>query len=120
MSPTAPKFRGQVLRQVYRIWLFRRLLPVLIFEVAALTAVLYFLGRTVFFQRILENALQVLFINPAEIVGFVWAMFSQATPAAKILGFALLVLTVLILRHFSQGLLRLFLVRENYFSRVRQ
>ncbi len=113
-------FRGEVLRKVYRVWLFRKLLPVLILEVAVLTAVLYWLGRAIFFQRILENALEVFFLNPQEILSFLVIMFTNATPLAKVLGFVVLALFVLIIRHFTQGFLRLILVRENYFSRVRQ
>lgn len=113
-----PKFQGEILNKVYRIWLFRKLLPVLIFEVIALTAVLYWLGRAVFFQRIFENALTVLFVNPQQALSFFVAMFTNATPLARILGFIILVLFVFIVRHFTQGVLRLILVRQNYFSRV--
>ncbi|MBI2640425.1 MAG: hypothetical protein HYW91_00890 [Candidatus Sungbacteria bacterium] len=120
ISPNAsPRFQGQVLNKIYRVWLFRKLLPVLIFEVAALTAILYWLGRAIFFQRIFENALRVLFINPQQIFSFALAMFTNATPLARILGFIILALFVLIVRHFTQGFLRLILVRQNYFSRAR-
>lgn len=121
ISPAAaPSFRGQILNKVYRVWLFRKLLPVLILEVVVLTAVLYWLGRAVFFQRIFENALKVLFINPREILDFLFVMFTHATPLARVLGFAVLVLFVFIVRHFTQGVLRLILVRQNYFSRVQK
>lgn len=114
----APRFKGEVLNKVYRVWLFRKLLPVLILEVAVLTGVLYFLGRAVFFQRIFENALNVLFINPGQIFSFLAVMFTNATPLAKVLGLVVLVLFVLVVRHFTQGVLRLILVKQNYFSRV--
>ncbi len=119
-ATVTPRFQGEVLNKVYRVWLFRKLLPVLILEVVALTAVLYWLGRAVFFQRIFENALKVLFINPQQILDFVFVMFTHATSLARILGFVVLVLFVLIVRHFTQGLLRLILVRKNYFSRVKK
>lgn len=118
MTPINTQLKGQVLRQVYRVWLFRKLLPVLILEVLVLTSILYWLGRAVFFQRILENALKVLFLEPQQIFDFIFVMFAKATSLARILGFLVLVLFVLIVRHFTQGLLRLILVRENYFSRL--
>lgn len=115
----APRFKGEVINKIYRVWLFRKLLPVLVLEVAILTVVLYWLGRAVFFQRIFENALNVLFLEPRQIIDFVFVMFAHATSLARILGFVVLVLFVLIIRHFTQGILRLILVRENYFSKVR-
>ncbi len=118
ITPTS-KFRGEILRKIYRVWLFRKLLPVLVLEVAVLTAVLYWLGRAIFFQRIFENALNVLFLNPQQILNFLLVMFTNATPLARVLGFFVLVLFVLVVRHFTQGVLRLILVRQNYFSRAR-
>ncbi len=119
ITPTS-KFRGEILRKIYRVWLFRKLLPVLVLEVAILTVVLYWLGRAVFFQRIFENALNVLFLEPQQIFNFLLTMFTNATLLARILGFVVLVLFVLVVRHFTQGVLRLILIKENYFSKVRE
>lgn len=118
--PTSTKLKGEVLRQVYRVWLFRKLLPVLVFEVVLLSAVLYGLGQVVFIQRVFENALNVIFTNPSGIGSFVVSMFARAPLVTQILGFGILVLLALLIRHLTQGMLRLFLVRENFFSRVRQ
>lgn len=118
VSNQTNKFRGEILGKIYRIWLFRKLLPVLLAEVVLFSLILYLFGRTVFVQRILENALNVLFVNPQQILSFTLVMFTNATPLARILGFALLVLFVLVVRHFTQGVLRLILVRQNYFSRL--
>lgn len=116
----ATKFKGQVLGQVYRVWLFRKLLPVLIFEVFTLAVVLYQLGQAVFIQKILENALGIIFAEPTQIVSFVVSMFTQASLMIKILGFAVLILSAMLLRHVTQGMLRFFLVRQNYFSRIKK
>lgn len=116
---TVPQFRGQVLNKIYRVWLFRKLLPVLTAEIVTFSLVLYLLGRTVFVEKILENALDVLFVNPQQAFSFLIAMFANATPLARILGFVVLILFVLVIRHFTQGVLRLVLVRQNYFSRIK-
>lgn len=112
------KFRGEVLNRVYRVWLFRKLLPVLLGEVLVLSAVLYFLGRTVFIQRVMDNALNVLFLNPPKIVPFFVDAFSGASFTTKIFSIAVIVFLALVIRHLTQGFLRLILVRDNYFSRV--
>lgn len=116
---TQSKFRGEVLNKVYRVWLFRKLLPVLLAEVLALTLVLYFLGRTVFIQRVIENALNVLFLNPPQIVAFGVDAFSDATLLTKIFSIAVVVFLALSVRHLTQGFLRLILVKENYFAKIK-
>lgn len=114
-----PQFKGQVLNKVYRVWLLRKLLPVLVLEVVILAAVLYVLGRTVFIQRVFENALNVLFINPSQIAGFVVDAFARAPLLTQILSIGLAILLAFLIRHLTQGALRLILVKENYFSRIR-
>ncbi len=115
-----PRFRGQVLRQVYRVWLVRRFLPVFVLEVGILAIVLYELGRVTFVRRVLENALNVFFLNPSAIFYFVSGAFFHAPLATKIMGAGFLVLSALIVRHLTQGLLRFILVRVNYFSRLQK
>lgn len=111
--------RGEILQKIYRVWLFRKLLPVLVAEIVILSGVLYTLGQTVFVERVIENALNVFFLSPSKIIPFAVAAFLHASALAKILSFLILVLIALSIRHITQGLLRLLLVRENYFSRVK-
>lgn len=110
--------RGQVLQQIYRVWLFRKLLPVIAGEIVLLTVILYVLGQAVFIQRIFENALKVFFINPPQIIGFLISAFFKASLATKVLGFGVLVVFALIIRHATQGLLRLVLIKEKFFAKV--
>lgn len=114
------QIRGQVLRQVYRVWLFRKLAPVLFIEILILAAVLYGLGQVIFIQRIIENGLNVIFQNPPAIISFLVSGFLKAPLLAKILGFGVLIFLSLVVRHLTQGILRLILVRENYFSKVQK
>ena len=112
------KFRGEILRKIYRIWLFRKLLPVLLFEIALFSATLYLLGRAVFVQSVFENAVKVLFQSPPRILSFAVNAFVNAQFATQILILVVAVFLALVLRSITQGILRLILVRENYFSRV--
>lgn len=112
------RFRGQVLRQVYRVWLFRKLLPVVLGEIVVLSIVLYQLGQMVFVQRVLENGLTVLFSNPPEFLNFVFSLAVKGSITARILGVGVLLLMAFLVRHLTQAFLRLFLVRENYFGKV--
>lgn len=121
MTPSAvslPRFRGEILRQVYRVWLFRRLVPVLIAEAIIVALLLYGLGRLVFVQRVAENALAVLFRDPAGLFQFTLSAFVNAPIATKLLTLAFLSGAALVIRGITQGILRLILVKQNYFGRV--
>ena len=119
-SATAPaRFRGEMMQQIYRVWLFRRFLPVLVLEIAVIAAMIYQLGRAVFLQRIFENATNVLFNNPAGMISFLISAFINAPVFAKTLALGMAILIALILRHVTQGMLRLILVRSHYFSKIK-
>jgi len=116
----APRFRGQIVRQIYRVWLFRTFLPVLIIEVAIFSFILYGLARQVFFQRIIENAMNVFFQNPSQIMSFFLSAFIDAGLGTKVLVVAVIVALAFVIRQITQGLLRFILVRQNYFAKVPQ
>lgn len=116
----SPRFRGQIVQKIYRVWLVRKLLPVLIIEIAILSFILYKLGKAVFFQRIVNNALNVFLVNPPQIFSFLISAFDKAPFGTKLLGIGVVVLIALLLRHLTQGALRLILVKENYFSRIQK
>ena len=115
---SASRFRGEILREVYRVWLFRRLAPVLVAEVVITALVLYGLGRLVFIQRVAENALAVFFRDPAAIFQFALSAFIDAPVATKVLSLGLLTLAALVIRGITQGALRFILVKQNFFGRA--
>jgi hypothetical protein len=107
-----------MLNKVYRIWLFRRLLPVFLAEVAVLTGLLYGVARLVFVRRVIENGLNVFSQNPSGVVSFLIAAFGHAPAPTKLVVIGVVVLAALLIRLITQGLLRFILVRENYFGRA--
>ena len=113
-----PRFRGEVLKRIYRVWLFRTFLPVLLIEVAAFTFILYKLAQAIFFQRVLENAMNVFFKDPPHVVSFFLWAFVDARFATKILVIAVIAALALVIRQLTQGLLRFILVRQNYFAKI--
>ncbi len=115
-----PRFRGEVLKKIYRVWLFRTFLPVLLIEVAVFSFILYELAKAVFFQRVIENAMNVFFQNPPHILSFFLWAFVDARFATKILVIAMIAAVVLVIRQLTQGLLRFILVKQNYFGKIEQ
>ena len=69
-------------------------------------------------KRVFENAFSVLFNNPGGIINFGVTAFTHASTPAKIFGVAVAVFLALVIRRITQGLLRLILVRENYFGKI--
>lgn len=116
---TIPKFRGEILKQIYRIWLLRKLAPILVLEVVVITLFFYELGRVIFVQRIFENAVTVLFNDPPQIFKFFVSAFANAPILTKLLSLGIVVFIALVIRHLTQGLLRLILVKQNYFSKIK-
>lgn len=114
-----PRFRGQLLMKIYRVWLVRKFLPVFAAEIIGIAFLLYAFTRAVFIQRVAENALTVLFANPAGIFPFFFSAFSETALSTKFVIFAAFLLGGLLVRTATQGILRFILVRENYFSRLR-
>ena len=112
----SPKFRGEILRQVYRVWLVRRFLPAFVIEIAVLSAILYKFAKLVFIQRVVENATNVAVTNPSGILQFFISAFSNAPAATKLAGLGIIILAALLLRHLTQGILRFILVKQNYFG----
>lgn len=113
-------YNGQILQNVYRVWLFRKLMPVLIGEIILLSLLLYGIGRIVFVERVIGNGLNVLFLHPVGIFSFGFDAFSHATGLTKLLAVIIVILAALVIRHITQGMLRLILVRQNYFGRVQK
>lgn len=113
-------YNGQVLQSVYRVWLFRKLMPVLIGETILLSLVLYGIGRFVFVERVIENGLNVFFLHPLGIFSFGFDAFFHAAGMTKLLTVIIIALAALVIRHITQGLLRLILVRQNYFGQIRK
>ena len=111
-------FKGIILKRVYRVWLVRRLLPVLVAEVAILSFVLYALARLIFVERVLDNGFKVFFARPEGIGAFLVAGFLHAPLTTQVLSGGIVLLAALLIRHITQGILRLILVRENYFGKV--
>lgn len=112
------QFRGEILNRIYRVWLFRKFLPILVIEVLALSLALYWFVGAVFVERVFENAIRVFFDSPPQIFIFVLSAFAGAPLVTKLLALVISALLALLVRQLTQGFLRLILVRQNYFRKT--
>lgn len=114
----SPRFKGEILQQVYKVWLFRKFLPVLVIEVFVFSLLFYKLGHTIFMQRVIENSLNVFFARPEKIFPFAVSIFLHTRGAVKILSVGVALCAGLLIRHVSQGILRSILIRKRYFEKI--
>ena len=114
------KFRGQVLNKVYRVWLLRKFLPIFLIEIVILSAALYQFSRLVFIEKVLGNFFRIFFQDPSGSLVFVFSSFGKTPTVTKVLTVAVVILAALLLRMLTQGVLRLILVRKNYFGKAGQ
>ena len=112
------KFQGQVLNRVYKVWLFRKFLPVLLGEIIIFSVAIYWFTRTVFVRQVLENALNIPLRNPTGIITYFIMAFTKTHTSTKILTVLIVILVALLVRLITQGILRLILVRKNYFGKT--
>ena len=112
------RFRGETLNRIYRIWLFRKLAPVLALEIGILSLLLYAIAKRVFVERVVDNGMGVFFRSPSGIFSFVVGAFLHAPIATKLITAGIVILIALLIRLLTQGVLRFILVKENYFSRI--
>lgn len=115
---TTSRFRGEILRQIYRVWLFRKLAPIVFAEIILLTLAISELANAIFVRRVAENALNVFSQNPSGIFLFFAAAFTHTSFLTKILILAFFAVIAFLVRHLTQGILRFILVRENYFRKI--
>ncbi len=114
------RFRGETLNKIYRIWLFRKLAPVLAAEIVIFSLLLYAIAKLVFVERVVDNGIGVLFRDPSGIPVFVIAAFLHAPIATKLITAGIVILIALLIRLLTQGILRFILVKENYFGRIQK
>lgn len=114
------RFRGETLNKIYRIWLFRKLAPVLAAEVVIFSLLLYGVAKLVFVERVVDNGIGVFFRDPSGIPAFVIAAFLHAPIVTKLMSAGIVILIALLIRLLTQGILRFILVKENYFSRIQK
>lgn len=112
------KMRGEILQGVYRVWLVRKLLPVICLEIILTSIFLLLIARMVFVRQIIINAMDVVFVNPIGIFTFLERAFMETTFSGKLLSIGMIVLVAFLIRHITQGALRYILVKENFFSRT--
>jgi len=116
----SPRFKGEILNKIYRIWLLRKFAPVVAAEIVILALLLYQLGKSIFVQQVIENGLSIFFANPPKLIAFFVSSFTHASMGTRLLAIGLIIVLALLIRHLTQGILRLILVRERYFERLKK
>lgn len=102
MSNSALK--AKILWRVYITWLFKRILPLLVLELAILVVAVYLLARFVFIEKVVSNTFLAASNSPLLIVSFMFSAFLYTTFLNQAIIVVLLSLGILLLRDFGRAL----------------
>jgi len=94
--------KNKIVWKVYLVWLFKRIIPLFILEIAFLILVLFFLGKLVFVQKVFENAFLISAQNPLTVAVYMFGAFWQTSILKKVIVLAFLGLGVLFMRDIGR------------------
>lgn len=66
------KIQNRVMKRVYFIWFFRRILPYVALEVLIFGVFLYFVGEHAFVRVIVDNSIQKMLFSPNSLLPYVF------------------------------------------------
>jgi hypothetical protein len=97
--------KNRIAWKIYFVWLFKRIIPLFIFEMVLLILAFYFLGKTVWVQKVFENAFLSNAQNPIEVSVYLFKSFLGTTLIKQIIIVALLGFGVLLARDIGRALI---------------
>jgi hypothetical protein len=90
--------KNKIAWKVYRVWLFKRIIPLFILELVLLTLALWILGRLVFVQQVFTNAFLASAQNPLILASYMFKAFWATSILKKIIILIFLSFGILIMR----------------------
>ena len=64
------KIQSQVMKKIYLIWFFKRVLPYVLGDVLIFTAFIYLLGQYTFVRVIMENFIRFMLSSPSALLPY--------------------------------------------------
>lgn len=98
-------FKNRILWKIYLIWFFRRILPLIIIEIAVVIMALKIFAKNVFVGKVLENAALASESNWWEFIKYLASSFSQTHPIVQVTIIAILGLGALFLRDIGRTII---------------
>lgn len=114
----SPSVKKIVMRRIRVIWFVRRVLPLLIFETAAVTLIVRQLAESIFFNQVLQNAIAHTFSrSPFMIADFFIRAFLNTDTVVQLLVAGSLLVGAFILRDALRSL-NAFAQKQSNFSQL--
>jgi len=105
-TPTLKEFiKNRILWRVYFIWFLRRMLPIVLLQIAALVVLVKIFARNVFVSKVLENVVAASGFGYGEVFKFLLAAFINAHFAVQAVIVISLGISALIIRDIVRALL---------------
>lgn len=96
--------KSKILWRVYLVWLFKRILPLIIAEILIILGAIYLLAKFIFVKEVVDNALLNSASNPLRLAEFLFFAFLATHWATKIAVIVFLALGALFLRDLGRTL----------------
>lgn len=93
---------NKILWKIYIIWFFRRIVPLMLIQVAGLIVILKLLANKVFFGRVIENASVAAGSNYWEFFKYLLSAFFEARVAVQFFILLILGIGALLLRDLGR------------------
>jgi hypothetical protein len=106
------KLQKRIMLRVYGVWLLRRVLPVIVFEVLLIGLAVNLFAESVFIARVVENAANVLKGNGFSIVTFLWAAFWNSRLEVKLEIATAILMAVLFLWSIKRAIVSYEMIRR--------
>jgi hypothetical protein len=100
------------MNRVFRSWLLKRTIPLLIFEIAAGWIGLSVFAQFVFVEKVVSNALTFSLGNPSRLLGYGFDAFLATSPLIKGIVIIFAALVLLLLRDLNRSIVEYAAVRR--------
>ena len=97
--------KNKIIWKVYFVWLFKRIIPLFLFELILLVLAFWLLGRFVFVQQVFTNAFSSSAQNPLTLANYMLNAFEATGPLKKIIIIAILSFGVLFMRDIGRAMI---------------
>ncbi len=97
-------FKSKILWKIYLVWFFRRILPLVVFEIVVLGAAVYLLAKYIFVEKVISNTFLFAGRNPLTMLSFLFDAFLRTSLLEQIAIIILLSIGALLLRDIGRTL----------------
>ncbi len=106
------KLKNRIMRRVYAIWVFKRVLPYVAVESAGFAAMVYYFSKLVYVRSVIDNAIAAFFSNPQTWLFYEMSSFLNKGLAVQLLFLGSLALILFAARNVFKAAVQYAVLKE--------